>query len=475
MLKTKKNFTEGPLFFRILWFALPIMLTGVLQIVYSMADNIVVGQFSGDPYALAAVGSTSSLTNLVINILLGISAGTGVVVAQYYGAKEYSFVNETVHTAITFSAIGGVAVALLGLAISEPVLALMGTKSEVMAGAVLYFRIICFGIPASSMYNFGASILRSIGNSKTPLIILASSGIANVLLNLFFVIVCDMSVSGVATATIISQYLSAAAVLFVLYFKRSECYGFTPKRLRIHKRHLMRMLRYGIPAGIQGSMFSLSNVFITGAVNSFSTPDPVTAYTIANNIDAISYTVMNAFAQAAMTFSGQNYGAGKRGRINKVLLYSLIQVMVVGTLVTRLQIYFGETLAGFYMSSDLANRESVMSITIEIIGLLLNTYFICGLLDVVGGTLRGIGYSLSPMIVNIVGICGVRMMYIFLFFPMEDLHTPIGLMYCYPISWTVALIAMATIRIIAGVKLKKLMPDKSDSLSTDAVKTESGV
>ncbi len=463
MLKTKKNFTEGPLFFRMLLFALPIMMTGVLQIVYSMADNIVVGQFSGDPYALAAVGSTSSLTNLVLNTLLGISAGTGVVIAQYYGAREYSFVNETVHTSLTFSAIGGVVVAILGLIISEPVLMLMGTKSEVMAGAVLYFRIICIGIPASSIYNFGASILRSIGNSKIPLIILASSGIVNVVLNLFFVIVCNMSVAGVAVATIISQYLSAAAVLLVLYFKRSECYGFTPKRLRIHKRHLLRMLRYGIPAGVQSCMFSLSNVFITSAVNSFSTPDPITANTIANNIDAISFTVMNAFSQTAMTFSGQNYGAGKRRRINKVLIYALIQIMLVGTLVTQLQLYFGETLAGFYMSPDLENRESVMAITLDIIGLLLNTYFICGLLDVVGGSLRGIGYSLSPMIVNIVGICGVRILYIFLLFPLEALHTPVGLMYCYPISWTLSLIAMAVIRIIAGVKLRRVMPDEAPS------------
>ena len=460
MLKTKKNFTEGPLFFRMLLFALPIMMTGVLQIVYSMADNIVVGQFSQDPFALAAVGSTSSLTNLVLNTLLGISAGTGVVVAQYYGAKENEFVSQTVHTAISFSVIGGVAVGIIGLIISEPVLILMGTKSEVINGAVLYFRIICIGIPASSIYNFGASVLRSIGNSKIPLIILASSGLINVLFNLLFVIVFHMSVAGVALATIISQYLSAIVVLLILYSKRNECYGFTPKRLRIHKRHLYRMLRYGIPAGVQSCMFSLSNIFITSAVNSFSSPDPVTAYTIANNIDALSFTVMNAFSQTAMTFSGQNYGAGKRRRINKVLIYSLIQVMVIGLAVTQLQLYFGETLAGFFMSDDLENRENVLKITLDIIGIVLSTYFTCGLLDVIGGSLRGIGYSFSPMVVNILGICGVRILYILLLFPIESLNTPKGLMYCYPISWTVALLAIIVIRIAAAVRLRRIMPDE---------------
>ena len=468
MLKTKKSFIEGPLFFRMLAFAIPIVLTGVLQIVYSMADNIVVGRFSSDPYALAAVGSTSSLTNLVLNILLGIAAGTGVVVAQYYGAKEYTFVNETVHTAVTFSALGGVAVGALSFIISEPVLILMGTKSEVIAGAVLYFRIISIGIPASSMYNFGAAVLRSVGNSKTPLIILATSGFINVLFNLFFVIVCGMSVGGVALATIISQYLSAAAVLFVLYRKRGECYGFTPKRLGINKRHLARMLRFGIPAGIQSCMFSLSNVFITGAINSFSSPDPVTAYTIACNIDSISFTVMNAFSQTAMTFTGQNFGAGKRKRINKVLLYSLLQVFAIGILVTQLQIYFAETISGFFMSPDLESRDAVLAITIDISVVLLSTYFICGLLDVIGGALRGIGYSLSPMMVNIVGICGVRIVYIFLLFPLEALHTPIGLMYCYPLSWTVALLAMAAIRIFAGIRLRRIMPDGDKK--TEAVK-----
>ncbi len=455
MQKIKKDFTEGPMFVRMLLFALPIMLTGVLQIAYNMSDNIVVGQFSGDDYALAAVGSTSSLTNLVLNLLLGVSAGTGVVVAQRYGARDYDAVSGTVHTAISFSAVAGLAVMVLGLIISEPVLTLMGTKPEVLSNAVLYFRIICVGIPASSVYNFGGSILRSVGDSRTPLLILGASGLLNVGLNLVFVICFDMSVAGVALATIISQYVSAIAVMLVLYIRRSESYGLRPRELRFHKRHLCRILRFGIPAGIQGCMFSISNVFITSAMNSFPTPDAVLANTIAGNIDSISLTVMNAFTQAALTFTGQNYGAGKHGRVRRVLLFSLIQVMVVGVAITQLELLFGEELIMLYISPDAENRDAVMTITMDIITLLLNTFFLCGILDVLSGSLRGIGYSFSPMLVNIIGICGVRILWIFVFFPSEAFNTPTGLMMSYPISWSLSIVAMATIRVVAEIRLRK--------------------
>ncbi|MBP3308869.1 MAG: MATE family efflux transporter [Clostridia bacterium] len=459
----KKDFTEGPMFLRMLLFALPIMLTGVLQIAYNMADNIVVGQFSGDDYALAAVGSTSSLTNLVLNLLLGVAAGTGVVVAQRYGAKDYGAVSKTVHTALSFSGVAGVAVMLIGLIISEPVLTLMGTKAEVLDNAVLYFRIICVGIPASSVYNFGGSVLRSVGDSKTPLIILGTSGILNVALNLFFVITLHMSVAGVALATIISQYASALAVMLVLYIRRTECYGFRPRELRFHKASLLAILRFGIPAGIQGCMFSISNVFITSAMNSFPTPDAVLANTIANNIDAISLTVMNAFTQAALTFTGQNFGAGKHDRVRRVLLLALLQVLVIGVAITQLELFFGEELIMLYISKDAQNKEAVIAITMDIITLLLNTFFLCGILDVMSGSLRGIGYSISPMLVNIIGICGVRILWIFAFFPMDMFNTPTGLMMSYPISWSLSIVAMAVIRVIAEVRVRKRLKALADN------------
>lgn len=464
----KKDFTEGPMLLRMLLFAMPIMLTGVLQIAYNMADNIVVGQFSGDDYALAAVGSTSSLTNLVINLLLGVAAGTGVVVAQRYGAKDYDAVSKTVHTAISFSGVAGIAVMLIGLIISEPVLVLMGTKSEVLENAVLYFRIICIGVPASSIYNFGGSVLRSVGDSKTPLIILGSSGLLNVALNLFFVITLHMSVAGVALATIISQYASAVAVMLVLYIRRGECYGFRPREMCFHKPSLLAILRFGIPAGIQGCMFSISNVFITSAMNSFPTADAVLANTIANNIDAISLTVMNAFTQAALTFTGQNFGAGKYDRVRRVLLLALLQVVVIGVAITQLELFFGEELIMLYISPDAQNKEAVIAITMDIITLLLNTFFLCGILDVMSGSLRGIGYSISPMLVNIIGICGVRILWIFVFFPMDALNTPTGLMLSYPISWSLSIVAMAVIRVVAEIKMRKRLTALKERESTPA-------
>ena len=260
MFKSKKkySFTEGPIFWKIAAFALPIMLTGILQILYNMADNIVVGQFSGDPDALGAVGSTTSLNNLIINFIMGIAGGTGVVVAQAYGAKRDTELSRAVHTSLIFSIFAGIAFGALGILISRPVLTLIGTQPDLIDKAVLYMRIICLGIPALSVYNFGAAILRSIGDSKTPLMLLSSSGILNVILNLFFVIICGMAVEGVAIATIISQYVSATAVLVVLINRRALSYGFSFSKLCFDGGIMKKILRFGIPAGISSSLFSVA-------------------------------------------------------------------------------------------------------------------------------------------------------------------------------------------------------------------------
>ena len=315
MLSTKKrNFTEGPIFFKILTFALPIMITGVLQILYNMADNIVVGQFSGDPYALGAVGSTSSLNNLVITLIMGTAAGTGVVVAQCIGARRDRDVSRAVHTALIFSLFAGVALGAIGFIISRPVLTLIGTQESLLDSAVLYMRIISLGIPATAIYNFGSSILRSAGDSKTPLIILTSTGILNVLLNLFFVIVCGMSVDGVALATITAQYVSAFIVILILAKRKGEAYQFSFKKLCFDMILFKRIIRIGIPSGVQSSFFSIANIVLTNGINSFGMPEMITAYTICNNIDAITYVACNSFMQASLTFTGQTYGAMKYAR-----------------------------------------------------------------------------------------------------------------------------------------------------------------
>ena len=437
------------------------MATGVLQILYNMADNIVVGQFSGDPTALGAVGSTSSLTNLLTNLLIGVSVGTSVVVAQSFGAKNENMVSRTVHTALIFALFGGLAFAGIGLAVSRPALMLMGTRPELLDGAVLYFRIICIGIPATAVYNFGAAVLRSVGDSKTPLIILATTGLVNVGLNFFFVIGCGMSVAGVAIATIASQYLSAIAVVFVLFTRRKECYGFSFAKLVFDTTLLARILRFGIPSGLQSSIFSISNILLTSGINTLGTA-AITAFTISNNIDSLTFTACNSFHQAALTFTGQNYGAGRHDRIKKIIPYSLIQVIFAGILVGQTVLFFGEPIANLYVNASDPNRAEIMKFTLEIMTLLLNTYFICGIMDVLSGVLKGLGYSIIPMIVSLVCICGFRIIWRFAVFPLEKFNTPSGLMFCYVISWSLAAITFAFLVIYAIMKLKKTFGTKKE-------------
>lgn len=452
--KRKASFTEGPIFWKMTAFAIPIMLTGLLQIVYSMADNIVVGRFSGDPYALGAVGSTSSLNNLIINLMLGTSAGTGIAVAQSYGAKQENMVSRTVHTAMTFSVIGGIAFMILGLLISRPALVLMNTRAEFLDNATLYLRIICLGIPASAIYNFGNAILRSIGNSKLPLFILGASGLVNVGLNVLFVAAFHMSVAGVALATIISQYISAAAVLTVLIKNKNECYGLNRKKYTFDGKILARILRLGIPAGLQSSMFSLSNMLLVSSINTLSDIS-VTAFTIANNIDAITYTCGNAFSQAVMTFTGQNYGARKPERMKKSLFYGLIQSAVAVFTVGQIELFFGEQITGLYISAQTANRELVITEVMSLISLLLTVYFICGVMEAFAGFLRGLGYALIPMISSLIGVCGVRILWIMFAFPNEKFHSLRGIMTCYPVSWSVTMAFHISVCIFAWIKLKK--------------------
>lgn len=466
MLKNKRlSFTEGPMFFKMLFFALPVMATGILQTLYSMADNIIVGQFSGDPNALGAVGSTSSLTNLTINLLIGISVGTSVVVSQAFGAKNENMVSRVVHTALITGLAGGIAFMGIGFLISKPALVLMGTREELLDGALLYFRIICIGIPATAIYNFGAAILRSVGDSKTPLIILSSSGLINVGLNFLFVIFCNMSVEGVAIATIVSQYLSAIAVIAVLFTRREECYGFSPSKLSFDTYLFIRIIRFGIPSGIQSSIFSFSNVLLTSGINSLGS-SAIKAYTISSNIDAITYTACNAFHQAALTFTGQNFGAGKPDRIKRVAFFSLLQVLVMSILLAQIELLFSDQLINLYISNSDAAKAEITQITKDLMLLLLNTYFICGLMDVLSGIMKGLGYAIIPMLISITFICGFRIMWRFLVFPLPQFNTPTGLMLCYVFSWSLTAIAFIPFIIAKTVKLKRKKKQESRDYAT---------
>jgi putative MATE family efflux protein len=452
--KKRTDFTEGPIFFKILLYTLPIMATGLLQHMYNMADNIVVGKFSGDVNALGAVGSTASFTSLIINIMLGLAGGVSVLISQSYGGKRYDILSRGVHTAMTFSLIIGVSLSCIGVLISRPGLILLGTKDVMLDSATLYMRIICLGIPASAVYNFGASILRSVGDSKTPLIILSTSGLLNVLLNVFFVVVCNMTVDGVALATIISQYASAAVVVAVLIIRKNQPYALKMKNLGIHGATLLRILRLGVPIAIQSSLFSISNILVQTAVNSFP-PPIVSAKAIAASIDAMVYVITNSFLHASMTFTGQNFGAERIDRIKKGIVFSQIQVVIIGATIGQLILLFGEPLASLYIEDADPNRLAVMESTMEQLRLMLPLYFLCGVMESFSGVLRGLGYSMISMILCIAGSCGIRSIWIFTVFQLEPFHNMVGLYTCYPVSWIATSLAMAIVLVVVLKRLSK--------------------
>ena len=448
-----KDFTHGPLFFPIFLFAVPIILTGLLQMCYNMADQIVVGQFSGDPNALAAVGSTSSFSHLIINLAIGLSTGGGVVVAHHFGAHDGERVCRTVHTSFLLALIGGLFLCALGLIISRPVLVLMKTNGDIFESALLYIRIVFLGIPALALYNFGAATLRSVGDSRTPLILLALSGLVNVGLNLFFVIACHLSVAGVALATIISQYVSALAVWIILARREGDT-RFSLRRVCLDRRIVRDILRIGIPSGVQGSLFSVSNMLLQSAVNTFPV-ETISGNTIGGSVEGLTYTAMNGFYQASLTVTGQNVGAGERRRVTKTLLYSLVQVVLVGVLVGALCLVFCDQIARLFIDSTVGNLPAVLAATRERNTVILATYFLCGAMEVLTGHLRGRGCSIIPMISSVVGTVVLRSIWVMVFFPMEELHSLSGLFLCYPISWVVVCILHVATSLFLNKRDKK--------------------
>lgn len=460
MQKTKKSteFTEGPIFFRMLIFAVPIMLSGVLQLLYNMSDQVVVGQFSGDPNALAAVGSTGALTNMIVNLLMGLSVGSGVVVAQCFGAKLEKEISRTVHTSLTVALIGGIIFGLIGVLSARQLLELMRTNEDVIDSATLYMTIIFCGVPASSVYNFGATILRSVGDSRSPLIILATTGLVNVAFNLIFVIVFHLGVAGVAIATIIAQYLSAIAVVALL-MRTNECYRFRFSKVCIDKEIFGKILRMGIPSGIQGTLFSLSNVMIQSSINTFP-PTTISGNTAGSTIDGFTYTVMNSFYHASLTFTGQNYGAGKRKRIYRVLWYSLFQVTVIGIGVGFIEICFARELASLFVDTSQPHASAIIEAAVTRLDFMLKCYFLCGIMEVLTGHLRGLGYSVVPMLSSMFGACVFRIAWILFVFPLEAFNTPIGLYWSFPLSWILTCVLHLITCLVAGIKLKRTMPQE---------------
>ncbi len=417
--------TKGSLFSKILSFAFPLMITGLLQIVYNAADVMVVGRFAGS-ISLAAVGATSTLVNLMLNLFLGLSMGSGVVVAKHIGAADAAAVHRSVHTAMLLSLISGILIGLLGFIISPFALKAMGTPAEVLKLSSLYLKIFFLGTPANMIFNYGASILRATGDSKRPLYILTSTGILNVLLNIFFVVKCHMDVAGVALATIIAQYVSAVCVLYILLNINSVIH-LSPKKLAIYKEELKDILRIGIPAGLQGSLFSLSNVIIQSSINSFGAA-AIAGNTASGNVDSIIFTCCNSVSQTATTFTSQNFGAGQYRRIRKIYFNCLGTSAAIAVIFGIALWFFGPQILTVF-STD----AEVIELGMVRLRLFAVTYIINSALDVTTGQMRGLGKSVIPMIVTMVGVCGLRILWVFTVFP--QYRSLFMLYFSYPVSW----------------------------------------
>ena len=439
------NMCEGPILGKVLIFSIPLMLSGILQLLFNAADVIVVGRFAGSQ-SLAAVGSTSALINLLINVFMGFSVGVNVLVARYYGGRKERDVSETVHTAVTLSLVCGLILVAVGLALTRPLLELMGTPDDVIDKAVLYMQIYFIGMPANMLYNFGSAILRAVGDTKRPLYYLSAAGVVNVILNLISVIIFHMDVAGVALATIISQIISALCVLRCL-MRHESCLKIRLGELKIHKEKLMGIVKVGLPAGMQGAIFSISNVLIQSSVNSFGSI-AMAGNTAAQNIEGFIYNAMVAVYQANLSFTSQNYGAGKFSRINRIMFICIGVVSVVGFSIGVLAYGAGTSLLSIYSSDPEVIAYGMTRL--QIIGL---TYFTCGIMDTMVGSIRGIGYSVLPMLVSLTGACRFRIIWIFTIFQWS--HTLLTLYISYPASWVLT----ATAHIVCFFLIRKKLPD----------------
>ena len=421
--------TEGAIFPKLVKFSVPLILSSILQLLFNAADIVVVGRYAGDN-SLAAVGSTSSMVNLMVNFFIGLGVGCNVVAANFLGAGKKEDLNRTVHTTMVLSVIGGFILTLVGIAFSRQILILMASPADVLPLSTLYLKVYFGGITATIIYNFGAAILRAKGDTKRPLYILLVAGVINVILNLIFVIPLKMDVAGVAYATVLSQVFAAFCVVWILMHEDEE-FRLDLRRLRLDIPILMRIIKIGVPAGFQSMLFSFSNMLIQSAVNSFGAV-MVAGNSAAQSIEGFVYISMNSFAQATLTFAGQNMGAHKFDRIKRLIVISEASVVVVGLVLGFAVLFFGRPVLGIYSESPEVIDAGMLRLTV-----ILSTYFTCGMMDSMGGVIRGVGHSILPMIITLVGACGLRIVYLATFFQIPRFHTYQSIFYSYPISWVV--------------------------------------
>ncbi|MBC5684369.1 MATE family efflux transporter [Ruminococcus sp. NSJ-13] len=421
---------NGSIMDKLISFSLPLMLSGILQLMFNAVDIVVVGRFSGSQ-ALAAVGSTTALINIFTNLFIGISLGANVLAARFYASGKEKEMSETVHTAITLALISGIIMAVVGLVLAKLALELMGTPSDVIELSTLYMRIYFCGMPFFMLYNYGAAILRAVGDTKRPLIFLIISGVANAGLNMILVIIFHMGVAGVGIGTVISQLISCILVLRCLY-KSEGCYQLRFSKLRIQKVYLRQIFQVGIPAGIQSTVINFSNALLQSSVNSFGST-AMAGYTAANNILGFLYVSVNAVTQACMSFTSQNYGVGKYKRMDRVLINCLILSVVISGILGCGSYAFGTEILKVYTEDP-----KVIQCGLEILSMTTVTYFLCGIMDLFPGALRGMGRSGVPMILSIIGTVGTRIVWIFMLFPQ---HRSLEFLFIsYPASWLLTIV-----------------------------------
>lgn len=439
------DLTSGPMLKKIILFSLPLAASSILQLLFNAADVVVVGRFAGST-ALAAVGSNGALINLLVNLFVGLSLGANVVAARCFGAKDEKGVQNTVQTAVTLGIVSGILLAFVGFFVARGLLELMSCPEDVIDLSTLYLKIYFIGMPMTMLYNFSSALLRSVGDTRRPLYCLALAGVINVVLNLVFVIGFHLSVAGVALATIISQTVSACLVTWILTREKGALH-LDLRHLGFHKGALLQILRIGLPAGLQSTVFSLSNVVIQSAINSFGSTI-VAGNSAASNIEGFVYTAMNSFAQAAVTFTSQNMGARRYDNLDRVMRNCLLCVVVTGLVLGGGASLLGTQLLHFY-SSD----EAVIAAGLARLHIISATYLLCGIMDVLASCLRGRGYSVLPMIVSLVGSCLLRLVWIATIFQLFRSTTTLYL--SYPISWILTAAVHLICLLVVRRKLKK--------------------
>lgn len=446
--KYEIDMCEGKILPKLLKLSVPLILSGILQLLFNAADIIVVGNFASDN-SLAAVGSTASLVNLMTNVFLGLSVGANILAAQYMGARRNTHLSRTVHTSIFLSIVSGIILTIAGVLFADKLLLLMKTPDEVLALSSLYLRIYFCGMIAMLIYNFGSSILRAKGDTKRPLLYLSISGIINVILNLIFVIFFKMDVAGVALATVISQCVSAFLVIRCLMHEQ-DAFRLEIKKLVPDKKTVIRILKIGIPAGINGVVFSLSNVVLQSSINGFG-PIVMSACAAAASIEGFVWVAMNSLGQCALTFIGQNFGREKYSRLNKITATFAICSACTGIILGTLVCFFGKELLHIYDP-----RPEILPSGMIRLYIVCGTYFLCGIMDTLSYTIRGLGYGILPTVVSIFGACGLRLLWVFTIFQIPQFHTETVLFISYPITWAIT----AFMHLVCYITIRKKLPKK---------------